>query len=153
MGYTFGKNISDYPEEKKEFFLLPEGKYRLRVLRVEEGTSKSGKLMFTFSFDIAKGEHQGKLLEKPLKKYYVVSTPEQEKYLANFLRLINEENGRTAAVNTFTVEDYENLYIGAKIQHKENEYEGKKYLKPEIHYFIKLSDVDIKPDTDEQVEF
>lgn len=38
---------------------IPPGRYRLKVVNVDDGTSKSGKRMFTASYKVAAGENTG----------------------------------------------------------------------------------------------
>lgn len=97
--------------------LVPDGTYRVRCANVEQSVSKGGNPMFVWDFEIASGDHQGRIL-----KVFTAITPAAMWKVAETVQALGI--GQIGSVVKFKRSDVIGKECGAVVE--ETEYNGSK---------------------------
>lgn len=110
--------------------LIPEGTYRVRCADVQQSVSKGGNPMFVWDFEIAGGEHDGRML-----KVFTAITPAAMWKVAETVVALGI--GQTGSVVKFKRSDVIGKECGAVVEY--TEYNGNK--RSQISRVIPLSEM------------
>ena len=96
-------------------FSIPDGKYEVACIDIEQSVSKGGNPMFIWTFEVAKGEHKGFQ-----SKVFTAITPAAMWKVAETVQALGV--GQTGSVVKFSRSDVINKHCGALIE--KTEYNG-----------------------------
>lgn len=116
----------NYERQERQFSIIPEGDYRIRIRDVEKAVSKNGRDMIVLQFDVS-GRNE-------VLYHYIVFLDDKpeitNRNLTNFF-----DSFKDIADGDFNIRNWVGKVGACRIKHEETDYNGGS-TQARIHYFI-----------------
>lgn len=123
---TFEVDLTEVQDQS----MVPDGVYKVKCINVEQAVSKGGNPMFVWDFELAEGDHAGRVL-----KVFTAITPAAMWKVAETVQAIGV--GQTGQVVKFKRSDVINKECGAVVE--ATEYNGN--MRSQISKVVSLEEM------------
>lgn len=118
-----------YKRQERQFPIIPEGEYKIRIRSAEKAVSKSGRDMLSLQFDVS-GRNE-------ILYHYIVFLDDKPE-ITNRMLTQFFDSFKDIADGDFNIRNWIGKVGACKIKHEETDYNGGT-TQARIHYFIEAS--------------
>lgn len=115
-----------YERQERQFSILPEGEYRIRVRSAEKAVSKSGRDMLSLQFDVS-GRNE-------ILYHYIVFLDDKPE-ITNRMLTQFFDSFKDIPEGDFNINNWIGKVGACKVKHEETDYNGGT-TQARLHYFI-----------------
>lgn len=115
-----------YKRQERQFSVIPEGEYRIRIRSAEKAVSKSGRDMLSLQFDVS-GRNE-------ILYHYIVFLDDKPE-ITNRMLTQFFDSFKDIPEGDFNIRNWIGKVGACKIRHEESDYNGGS-TQARIHYFI-----------------